>query len=73
MGVGPQADLAHRASKVGKGEPREVQAQGQGIDKVTDEAFELLVAAVGDGGADEQVVLAAVATQQGLRRPPAAS
>ena len=60
MGVGAQGGIAHAREERREGRGRrEADAQGERVDEEADEAFQLGARAVGDRGADDDVVLAA--------------
>ena len=64
MGVGIQASLTHSLQQLAEGLPRlQAAAQHQRVDEKADQFFSVAVAvaAVGDGRADTQIILAAVA------------
>ncbi len=63
--VGVQGDLPHpRQQPVERRVAGEVEAQHQGVDQEADHPFQLAVLAVGDRGAQDDVVLPAVAPQE---------
>ena len=65
--VGGQRGLAHPAEQLAeRGLARQVAAQHQGVDEEPDQPLDLHPVAAGDGRAHREVVLAAVARQQGL-------
>ncbi len=67
VGVGPQGAFAHAGEELAeRGRVVQARAQGQDVGEEADDAFQLGEAAAGDGGADDDVVLAGVAGQQGL-------
>ena len=54
VGEGGQGALASMRQKIGeRGVQVEIEAQGEGVDKVTDEGFQLRTGAVGHGRADD--------------------
>ncbi len=65
--VGAERGVTHLGQQLAEGELRgEAGAQHQGVDEDANEALRLRVAASGDGRADQHVVLARVALQEGL-------
>ena len=69
MVVGVQAGLPHLLQQLGEaGFGVDLGAQHQGIDEKADQPLAVAVGATGDGAADQDVILAAVAGQQHVER-----
>ena len=69
VGEGVEDRLAGAGQQVGEGGVQVgVQAQGQGVDEVADEGFQLGPGAVGCGRADDQVILSGIAGQERGKR-----
>ena len=65
--VGSQGHGAHPPQQLAEGRiVREIRAQHEGIDEEADEVLGLGLVAAGDGRADDDVLLAGVAVEQGL-------
>ena len=67
VGVDVEGRLPHPVEQLAEGRvAREVAAEHQGVDEEADQPLGLHPVAVGDGRADQHVVLAGVAAEQGL-------
>ena len=65
VGIGCQRGLAHARQQIDKGWfPAQVKAQGQRVDKETDQLFQRRMGAVGNGRTDDQIRLPTVAREQ---------
>ena len=65
MGIGTQTDRSHPLQQVPEGGiATQVQSQHQGVDEEPDQSLGLGASPIGDGSADQQVLLAAEARQQ---------
>jgi hypothetical protein len=66
VGVGVEGGAAHPSQQlVDGGIAGEIDAQSEDVDEEADERLDIGAVAIGDGGADDDVVLASVARQQG--------
>ena len=67
VGIGPEAHVLDSAQQLAKGRVAgQIRAQHEHVDEEADQLLDVGVVAVGDGAADSEVILPAVAAEQHL-------